>query len=306
MLSPASIQDRLPLKIENAVTEWKLVSGIEPPVEKLQHLQKSWDQPIVQKIFSNLLQEFANDKLETARLSGVCNNLSGLWLNALPSSNLGQLLDNNCITSSIALRLGGSIFKTHTCQCNSLVDEKGHHGLRCKFSKGRFERHRNLNDIIKRSLGSAGFSSKLEPSGLIRDDGKRPDGMTLSPWSRGKALVWDVTVVDPLCTTYLNSSVIEPFSASKNAELKKRSKYQNLSDNFLFIPIGFDVLGGFGPEAKSIINTIGKEIFKRTGEIKSTLFLKEKISIEIQRSNSTCMYGTLEKPDYFPEINYIV
>jgi len=35
-----------------------------------------------------------------------------------------------------------------------------------------------------------------EPAGLSRDDGKRPDGVTLLPWAKGKPLAWDVTVPD--------------------------------------------------------------------------------------------------------------
>ena len=31
-----------------------------------------------------------------------------------------------------------------------------------------------------------------------RPDGKRPDGMSLTPWERGKSLSWDVTVLDSL------------------------------------------------------------------------------------------------------------
>jgi len=33
-----------------------------------------------------------------------------------------------------------------------------------------------------------------EPVGLFRTDGKRPDGLTLTPWQSGKSLCWDVTV----------------------------------------------------------------------------------------------------------------
>jgi hypothetical protein len=291
--------------MENCMNFWKKLSNVDPPPEKLAHLQRSWDTPIVQKMFNSLLKKFENNMMETARLKGVANKFSGLWINALPSSNLGQLLSNENISTSIALRLGGAIIKEHVCICGQVADEKGHHGLRCKFSKGRFERHRNLNEIIKRSLGSAGFSSNLEPSGLSRDDGKRADGITLSPWSRGRPLVWDITVVDPLCTSYLNSSSIEPTSASNNAELKKISKYQNLGDNYIFVPIGFDTLGGFGNHSKSIIKRIGKEIENKTGETKSSLFLKEKISIEIQRTNSICMLGTLSPKDTLIEFNYL-
>jgi len=31
---------------------------------------------------------------------------------------------------------------------------------------------------------------------IIIQDGRRPDGAIIIPWSRGKALVWDVTVPD--------------------------------------------------------------------------------------------------------------
>jgi hypothetical protein len=44
-------------------------------------------------------------------------------------------------------------------------------------------------------LTSIHVNSTLEPNGLSRDDGKRPDGMTLVPWNKGQPLVWDVTVV---------------------------------------------------------------------------------------------------------------
>ena len=35
-----------------------------------------------------------------------------------------------------------------------------------------------------------------EPVCLTLQDGKRPDGTTILPWSRGKPLAWDVTVPD--------------------------------------------------------------------------------------------------------------
>jgi hypothetical protein len=49
-------------------------------------------------------------------------------------------------------------------------------------------------------------NSTLEPNGLSRDDGKRPDGMTLVPWIKGQPLVWDVTVVDTLADRYVLKS----------------------------------------------------------------------------------------------------
>ena len=43
-----------------------------------------------------------------------------------------------------------------------------------------------------------------EPSGLVRQDGKRPDGLTLIPWQGEKSLAWDVTVVSTLAQSYVD------------------------------------------------------------------------------------------------------
>ena len=75
------------------------------------------------------------------------------------------------------------------CHAVHPVDEFGHHGLSCKFGKGRTPCHYMLNTIIHHSLASANIPSRLEPSNLYRADGKHPDGVTMAPWSNGR-LVW--------------------------------------------------------------------------------------------------------------------
>jgi len=52
-----------------------------------------------------------------------------------------------------------------------------------------------LNDLVARAFTSAGIPSSKEPHGLVRSDGKRPDGLTMVPWKGGKPLAWDVTAV---------------------------------------------------------------------------------------------------------------
>jgi len=60
------------------------------------------------------------------------------------------------------------------------------------MAPGPIARDQVLNDIIWRSLGSAGIPATKEPSGLVRQDGKRSDGLALIPWQDGKSLAWDV------------------------------------------------------------------------------------------------------------------
>ena len=43
-------------------------------------------------------------------------------------------------------------------------------------------RPNNNNDVIARALTAAGVPVTKEPVGLVRIDGKRPDGLTLIPW----------------------------------------------------------------------------------------------------------------------------
>jgi len=66
-----------------------------------------------------------------------------------------------------------------------------------------------------------------EPHGLVRDDGKRPDGLTLLPWNSGRSATWDVTVVDTLLgNAYLQQSAITSASAAETAAARKDGEIQ--------------------------------------------------------------------------------
>ena len=70
----------------------------------------------------------------------------------------------------------------------TISQRDGLHGLSCTKSPGRFSRHATLNSLIKQTFGSLDLPSVLEPRGLYRTDGKRPDGVTIIPWEMGKQL----------------------------------------------------------------------------------------------------------------------
>jgi len=44
-----------------------------------------------------------------------------------------------------------------------------------------------------------------EPTNLMQDDNKRPDGTTLLPWARGKPMAWDLTVTDTYAESHIGS-----------------------------------------------------------------------------------------------------
>ena len=114
------------------------------------------------------------------------------------------------------------------------TDSRGLHGLSCKYSAGRFPRHSAMNDVIKRALQKADLPSVLEPPGLDRGDGSRPDGITVFPFSGGKSLVWDCTCVDTFAGVHLNRSAMEAGIAINCAEERKRRKYAALAEAHQF------------------------------------------------------------------------
>src|SRR6218665_1291130 len=105
------------------------------------------------------------------------------------------------------------------CQGGHAVISDGHHGLVCRLPKGRSIRHHAINDIIWHLLQSADVPSMKKPSGLLRIDGKRPDGATLIPWSAGRYMAWDTTVVHTCAASYLSQTAISAGSAAERAAI---------------------------------------------------------------------------------------
>jgi hypothetical protein len=145
---------------------------------------------------------------------------------------------------------------------------------------------------VKRALNSAGIQSQLEPLGISRADGKRPDGVTINPWSKGKCLCWDATIVCTLAISHLPATSARAGAAATSAEIRKQDKYKCLSPNFLFAPLGFETLGPWGPEAKRLLSTIGSRLRSLSGEPRAFDFLQQRVSIEIQRGNAASVLGS--------------
>lgn len=160
---------------------------------------------------------------------------------------------------------------------------------------GHYSGHADLNKILSGALSTARIPNILEPQGLSRLDGKRPDGMTLIPWKNGKAILWDSTVRNTLANSYLHSTSKKAGSAAEDAERTKHNNYRDLKNLYNFTPVAFESLGPMGSDTKSFLTELGKILRKETGEQRSLDFLLQKISISIQRRNAACVLGTFGK-----------
>ena len=261
--------------------------------------QKEWDDMVSVKIVAQLLE--GCNQVDRARLLAATKPHTAAWLQAIPVPSLGLHLGADTVRIAVALRLGSPVCEPHPCRlCHRQVEQQGHHGLSCIKSAGRLPRHGNPNDVVKRSLTSAGLPSILEPLGLDRGDGKRPDGLTLFPFKRGKALAWDATCVDTFASSSLIKSAIEPGSASKSAELRKCAKYEAIADRYIFVPVAVETTGVLGPSTTRFLAEVGTRISSVTGDKRESEWLFQRLSMAIIRGNAAAVLSTAGAKDSEP------
>ena len=215
----------------------------------------------------------------------------------MPLVTCGLRLDDEAVRVGVALRLGLPLCIAHDCRCGSQVDIWGTHAMACKHAAARQTRHFAINDIIARSISSAGVPISKEPVGLLRANLKRPDGITLVPWFRGRALAWDATIASSLADSYIEASASLAGSASEVAAARKVAKYSDLPKEFTFQPVAFESLGAASSSTSSFIVELGRRISEVSGDPKEELYLRQRLSVCLQRFNSVLLFQSfLEQP----------
>ena len=90
------------------------------------------------------------------------------------------------------------------------------------------------------------------------------------------------------------------------AERRKTVKYQRLMDHYHFSPLGFETFGSWGESAKALVTEIARRIQAQTGEARSAEFLRQRISIELQRGNAASVLGTVDTPKSCDEFFFLL
>ena len=271
-----------------AVDHWESLSNHRFEELTPQCAQKFWTKPIYEQQSVNILSN-CTDENSLARYHGCRAVGSGVWLDVLPSRPLGLTLSDDEFRISAGLRLGAPVTAQHTCKCGYVAATDGRHALVCPKIKHRFIRHSNGNMIIKDSIKSPYISSTLEPIGLLRKDGRRPDGLTLMPWQRGRTLAWDFTCISRLTNSILRMGVLPGANAASEAEVRKRNHYSDLPSTVIFETVAMETLGGAGRSTAVFLKELARRITVLTGEKLAFKFLKQKLDLAIQRGNAGCI-----------------
>ena len=279
--------------IELTLTAWRQIHSESPPPLPESSHQRVWNAPLVAATITSLL-DGAPSQQATTHLLAASTPESGAWLNMLPIPSLGLQMDDDVVRIAAGLRLGIAICHPHQCHsCGADVDFLGTHGLSCRFSNGRHCRPAAVNDIVKRSLDSARIPSHLEPSGLFRSNGRRPDGSSIVPWKERKILVWDATCPDTLATSYVSIASAEAGVVAREAEHRKQAKYCHIEDSHYFVPIAIEPLGTMGHEARCFLKELSHRIYLATEDSHTHQHLIQHLSVAVRRENAAAVHGCI-------------
>jgi len=217
-------------------TKWSSLSGSILPAREEQHVQKEWDKPVTEN-HQALIMSRAVHATDKARLLAAGSPHSGDWLHAPPIASVSLRLSDEAVRVAVVYRLGCKACEPHSCLCGKAVGARGLHGLSCRRSGPRHQHHHYMNDILCSAVKRAQIPAVKEPTSLLQQDGKRPDGSTLLPWARGKPMAWDVTVPD----TYAESHI----ARQPNTEL--------CPSHIIFVPVAVETAGTWGQSAIELV-----------------------------------------------------
>ena len=184
-----------------------------------------------------------------------------------------------------------------------MTESNERHSISCKNIQGLFARHTEINDIIARALRSVDIPAKMEPPRLLRDDEKRPDGMSLIPWEKGQCLVWDGTCVNTFAKSYLKQISQRSRAAADQAVTRKHNLYEKIKkQSYIFVDIAVETVGPRSVEANRKFVCNWQKI---SGDPRSRNFLFQKISLPIQKNNTASIIGGITEGKNMNDIFYL-
>ena len=120
---------------------------------------------------------------------------------------------------------------------------------------------------------------------------------TQVPWKRGRCLAWDATCPNTFAVSYVHASSTLAGSAASTAELSKNAKYADIIAGFDIVPFVIETSGVWGEQALILVTEVGQRMTEVSKEPRSTTFLRQRLSVAVQRGNAAYILGTLRDND---------
>jgi len=145
-------------------------------------------------------------------------------------------------------------------------------------SAPRQQRHSQLNDILWRAFKRAPDSAVKELVGLTREEGKRPDG---------------VTVPDTYADSHIaNTATTVAGAAADKAASTKKTKYRQLANSYVFVLVTIETGGPWNHLAVELTQELSRRITAITDDPRETGFLFQRLSVALQRGSAVSFRST--------------
>jgi len=102
------------------------------------------------------------------------------------------------------------------------------------------------------------------------------------------------------CTTadsYLEASSREAGAAAELAASNKMVKYAGLSSQGEYVPIAVESHSPINRDDLQFLSELGKRLVETTGDVRTSSFLFQRISVVVQRFNSVLLHDGLVDDD---------
>ena len=122
---------------------------------------------------------------------------------------------------------------------------------------------------------------------------KRPDGVSLIPYRRGKCIIWDATVRCTLAQSYVGATSRQAGAAANAAERLKRRTYAQFAPQYEIVPLAFETHGSLSESTASFLKDLARRISQETGDQRAGTFFMQRLGLAIQRGNAICVLGSM-------------
>ena len=96
--------------------------------------------------------------------------------------------------------------------------------------------------------------------------------------------------------TYADAHVVntarEAGAAANDAATNKNTKYSQLSNTHLFVPVAIETGGTWHHQAVELVQEIGRRTSNITGDARESTFLFQHLSVALQRGNAVSFQNT--------------
>ena len=92
-----------------------------------------------------------------------------------------------------------------------------------------------------------------------------------------------------VAASHLSKGRQEGSSVATAKEAIKRQHYNDIPSCYILEVVNIETLGGIGDSSWAFLRTLGQRIQEQTGEKRSFAWLRQRLSIEVERGNAACI-----------------